>query len=317
MASAFTLRPPSQSGHPDTGIFNFSLTKEINATIVNIKVAQLHHYHNHPFKIYPQERLESMCESIRANGILSPLIVQPVNGSENEFEILAGHNRFESAKKAGLAEVPCIVKRGLSADEAYLIVTETNLIQRGVPELSHSERAKALSAHYNAIKRQGKRTDLMKELDIILSGSEEEVTSAPGQKSLCTTGTRFDVSKASVARYVRLGYLIEKFHEILDSEKLSIRAAIELSFLSEQLQSVVYDIICMFGIIPSHKQAKQIRILAESGDGIKNFSDKCKRLLCQNGHTPLQSKNVKFKFKRTEISDFIPKDLDDFNSRFV
>ena len=123
---------------------------------LHIGIEQLVPFADHPFKLYEGRRFADMVESVRANGVLVPIVVRP--GADDQFEILSGHNRVAAAREAGLSEIPAIVREGLTDEEALLIVTETNLIQRSFADLKHSERAVAIAAHHRATKHQGKRT---------------------------------------------------------------------------------------------------------------------------------------------------------------
>ena len=142
---------------------------------------------NHPFSLYEGERFNDMVRSIKDFGVLLPVIVRPLDGAEGTFEILSGHNRINAAKQAGLTEVPAIIKLGLTDDEAELIVTETNLIQRSFAELSHSQRAIALKRHMDAISRQGKRTDLIDEIKKLSNPCEYRESGTS-----CQVGTKSD-----------------------------------------------------------------------------------------------------------------------------
>jgi ParB family chromosome partitioning protein len=126
-------------------------------------------YAHHPFSLYEGQRLHDMAESIRENGILSPVIVRPHLTEAGKFEILCGHNRVNAAKEAGLSTVPAIIKEGLTESEAAFLVTESNLIQRSFADLCHSERAFVLKNHLEAVKDknggQGKRNDLCQFLE--------------------------------------------------------------------------------------------------------------------------------------------------------
>jgi len=129
----------------------------------HINIEKLIPFANHPFKLYEGQRFTDMVESIRTNGILSPIIVRSTDGGK--YEILSGHNRVNAAREAGLTEVTAIVKVGLTDEEALFIVTETNLVQRSFADMKHSERAAALSVLYDAMKKQGYRSDLIEEIE--------------------------------------------------------------------------------------------------------------------------------------------------------
>ena len=116
--------------------------------IVSIPVEEILPFHNHPFRLYEGDRLEDMVQSIREYGVLNPVIVRK---AARGYEMLAGHNRTNAAKIAGLAEVPAIVKTDLSDEDAYVYVIETNLLQRSFAELFPSEKAAVLVARYEKI----------------------------------------------------------------------------------------------------------------------------------------------------------------------
>lgn len=148
--------------------------------IEQIAIDSIKAFHNYPFHLYVGERLNDMVESIREHGILNPIIVLKM---DDGYEMLSGHNRANAAKIAGLSEVPAIIKVGLSESEAYVYVIETNLIQRSFAELLPSEKAAVMAAHYDKVCCQGKRNDIIRELQI-LSGIEPEETSCHNGKKL-------------------------------------------------------------------------------------------------------------------------------------
>ena len=142
---ALTARANNQED--DVGIPSY-LFRKIQSTdtkqagtirVLNLQIDRLVPFKSHPFKLYEGKRFTDMAESIKANGVMLPIIVRPSENSTHE--ILSGHNRVNAAKAAGLDTVPAIVREGLTEDEAKLIVTETNLLQRSFADLSHSERA--------------------------------------------------------------------------------------------------------------------------------------------------------------------------------
>lgn len=239
--------------------------------MTNIKMDKLVPFKNHPFKLYEGERFTNMVESIKANGIIMPAIVRPL---ENEtYEILSGHNRVEAAKVVGLETVPTIVREGLSDDEALLIVTETNLIQRSFADLSHSERAASLAVHHEAIKNQGKRTDLINEIENLLKNDErisenadDETCSHIGNKlkTIEKVGQQYGLSKNSVARYLRVNKLPQFLKDCLDDDRIAFLVAVELSYMQEADQCDLIDIF---------KKNQKLKIDIKKAAFLREFSE--------------------------------------------
>ncbi|MCD8219857.1 MAG: ParB/RepB/Spo0J family partition protein [Ruminococcus sp.] len=154
--------------------------------IREIPCDSLQPYRNHKFTLYKGERLDDMVESIRENGVLSPVIVQPLQNGL--YEILIGHNRWNAAKLAGRSTVPAIVKEGLSESEAEMYVIESNLMQRGFENLATSEQAAVIAQRHSEMFSQGKRSDIIRELQILEHTGEkiEATTSCPVGEKLDT-----------------------------------------------------------------------------------------------------------------------------------
>ena len=134
--------------------------KAVNG-IVSLPVEEIYSFHDHPFRLYEGDRMEDMVQSIRDHGVLNLVIVRK---AARGYEMLAGHNRTNAVKLAGLTEVPAIVKTDLSDEDAYVYVIETNLLQRSFANLLPSEKAAVLGARYEKISSQGKRNDIMQEI---------------------------------------------------------------------------------------------------------------------------------------------------------
>jgi ParB family chromosome partitioning protein len=226
--------------------------------VQQLPISSLKHYKNHTFKLYTGKRLEDLAESIKANGVLQPIIVRPLK--KGKYEILSGHNRVEASKLAGNDTIPAIVREGLTDDEASFIVTETNLLQRSFADLSHSERANALAAHYDAVKHQGKRTDLLSQLQSFINDSDE-TSRQPGEKYNATdeTGKQYGLSARNVSRYVRLSKLIKPLQERMDNGEFSYLAGIELAFIDPQKQSWVHTALEYSDLAVDIERAKVIR----------------------------------------------------------
>lgn len=234
-----------------------------------ISVDKLIPFRDHPFKPYIGKRFDDMVRSIKELGVLEPLIVRTIHG-EQKKEILAGHNRWRGAIEAGITEVPFILKEDISDEEAMLIVTETNLIQRSFTDLSHSERALALAQHYNAIKAQGKRSDLIAEVKMLLNTgeiSENPISRPVGEKLNADdkTGKEFGLSARNVSRYLRINELVSDLKDRVDDDSIGIRAGVELSYLCEDNQLYLVDIINNHKVKIDEKLAIELRDMESKG----------------------------------------------------
>lgn len=195
-------------------------------------------FHNHPFRLYEGERFNDMVESIREHGVLNPVIVQKtVEG----YEMLAGHNRWNAAKIVGIKEIPAIVKEGLSEEEAYVYVIETNLMQRSFTDLLPSEKAAVLAERYDKVLYQRHREDIVKELEELEGGSKggHDVHHSKNRDGL---GEEYGLSGRSVARLLRVNELVPELKEQLDNGKLNFVAAVQLSYAAEEVQKAVVEI---------------------------------------------------------------------------
>lgn len=213
---------------PDTA------TAPLQGGIMEMDFAQMESFPNHKFKLYEGQQLTDMVESIRQFGILLPIILW--HTEDGKYVILSGHNRRNAAQLAGLTQGPVLIKENLTHDEAVLIVTETNLRQRSFGDMCHSERAYCLAQHYEALKSQGKRNDLISEIELLLNphDTEENSTSSQVGAKLRTDekiGQDYALSKNSVSRYIRIAGLIEPLISQVDTGDIPFLAAYDLSFI--------------------------------------------------------------------------------------
>ena len=248
----------------NTPQFDLSAMLTQQTAVQQIPCEMLHPYHNHKFELYTGERLEDMVASIKENGVLSPIIVQP---DGDGYEILIGHNRWNASKLAGLPSVPAIIKAGLTEDEAEMYVIESNVMQRGFENLRISEQAAAVALRHNEMFSQGKRNDILRELELLENHNaevEESTLTPVGSKldSGKTVGAEYGVSKGSVIRLIRINKLIDRLKALVDSGDIAIRTGVELSFLSEDTQAVVAE--CAVEDKIEYKIAKMLRASAES-----------------------------------------------------
>ena len=234
--------------------------------IVSIPVEEIHPFHDHPFRLYEGDRLEDMVQSIREHGVLNPVIVRK---AARGYEMLAGHNRTNAAKIAGLTEVPAIVKTDLSDEDAYVYVIETNLLQRSFAEMLPSEKAAVLVARYEKISSQGKRNDIRQEIEDLEKNCGHDVHKSRQrtcghdvhklQKSRDGLGEEYGMTGRNIARYMRLDRLIPEFKDAVDKGTLAMVAAVDLSYLNVKIQKLIQQVAEAEGKKLKLKQAVELR----------------------------------------------------------
>ena len=204
---------------------------------VVIPVEKLHPFDGHPFKVKDDDEMNTLIESIQTQGILSPLIVRPIENTE-EYEVVSGHRRLHAAQKAGITEVPAWIY-ALDRDAAAIAVVDSNLHRE---HILPSEKAFAYKLKADALKHQGQRTDI----------TSEQI--AP-KLSTEVIGEQEGISKDTVKRYIRLTYLIPEFLEKMDEGEIALSVGVELSFLDESSQREVLEQCEMNDCTPSYSQA--------------------------------------------------------------
>lgn len=211
-----------------------------------------------PFKPYTEEKLLELAESIEQRGVIEPICVRPL--PDGRMQILAGHNRVEAAKLAGLTTIPAQI-RMLDDNEAKLLMLDSNLQHR--EKLSIKEKALAYSERLTTLRKmgfhQGRRTDLT---------SPPVVEKLSGKDALTTSqaGKEYGESHEQVRRYIRLTELIKPLLDLADAEKLSLRAGVELSYLTQEQQAQLLQIMEDVGCkAPSMAQAAKLRELSQHG----------------------------------------------------
>lgn len=189
-----------------------------------IKIDQIFPFENHPFKVLDDDRMTELVESIKLNGVLSPVIVRP--DDEGTYEMISGHRRMHAAKLAGLTTIPAIVKE-MTNDEAVVLMVDAN-IQR--EEILPSERAFSLKMKMEAMNRQGQRTDLTLGRDVP-KWSHEEI------------GEEAGISGRQVKRYIRLTELVPELLDLVDEKKLGMMLAVDISFFDKEIQHWLFEYI--------------------------------------------------------------------------
>ena len=205
---------------------------------VAIPVEKLHPFDGHPFKVKDDDEMNTLIESIQVHGILSPLIVRPIENTDG-YEVISGHRRLHAAQKAGITEVPALIY-ALDRDAAAIAVVDSNLHRE---HILPSEKAFAYRMKLEAMSRQGHRSDLTSDQ----LGRKLETAEIIAQQS--------DDSKSQVRRYIRLTYLIPEFLEKMDRNEIALSVGVELSFLDESSQREVLEQCAINDCTPSYSQA--------------------------------------------------------------
>ena len=205
---------------------------------VAIPVEKLRPFAGHPFKVKDDDEMNTLIESVQTQGLLSPLIVRPIENTD-EYEVISGHRRLHAAQKAGITEVPALIY-ALDRDAAAIAVVDSNLHRE---HILPSEKAFAYRMKLEAMSRQGHRSDLTSDQ----LGRKLETAEIIAQQS--------DDSKSQVRRYIRLTYLIPEFLEKMDRNEIALSVGVELSFLDESSQREVLEQCAINACTPSYSQA--------------------------------------------------------------
>jgi ParB family chromosome partitioning protein len=225
-------------------------------------------FRGHAFHLYTGERLNDMVESIRQNGILIPLIIRRISDDPDfEYEMLSGHNRKNAGILAGLEGSLCIVKDGITDDEALMYVVETNLMQRSFSDMLPSERAAALALRYSKMFAQGKRNDIARELQMLSGDLTDDATCGTEFHKLLSRddlGEKYKLTGRSIANYIRINKLIHALKVRLDNNVFTIKAGVSLSFLPEHEQRLVDAAMASMKNKLSDNMASEIRKMYES-----------------------------------------------------
>ena len=215
-----------------------------------ISINKLHAFENHPYKVQDNEEMESLAESIKEHGIVSPVIVRPLENTKDEYEIISGHRRVMASKKAGISEVPALVV-SLDRDAAAIVLVDSNLHRE---HILPSEKAFAYKMKAEALAHKGFRADLT---------SEQLAPKLATEQIAEDVGT----SKDTIKRYIRLTNLIPEILKYVDEGRISFTPAVELSYLNEQEQHDLLEQIEQSDCTPSLSQACRFKKISQ-GEGL-------------------------------------------------
>ena len=215
---------------------------------VNIPVSKLRPFEGHPFKVKDDAEMNTLIESIQTQGVLTPLIVRPVENTD-EYEVISGHRRLHAAVKAGITEVPALIY-ALDRDSAAIAVVDSNLHRE---HILPSEKAFAYKMKLDAMSRQGFRSDLTSDQ----VGRKLETADIIAQQS--------DDSKTQVRRYIRLTHLIPELLDLMDEGKIALMVGEALSYLGDEEQYAVLEECEMNDCTPSYAQAVEMKKRYQDG----------------------------------------------------
>ena len=215
-----------------------------------IAIDKLHAFENHPYKVQDNEEMEALAESIKEHGIVSPVIVRPLENTKDEYEIISGHRRVMASKKAGISEVPALVV-SLDRDAAAIVLVDSNLHRE---HILPSEKAFAYKMKAEALAHKGFRADLT---------SEQLAPKLATEQIAEDVGT----SKDTIKRYIRLTNIIPEILKYVDEGRISFTPAVELSYLNEQEQHDLLEQIEQSDCTPSLSQACRFKKISQ-GEGL-------------------------------------------------
>ena len=214
-----------------------------------IPIDKLHDFDGHPFKVTDNEDMDKLVESIKSQGIINPLIVRLKDNTIDEYEVISGHRRLHASKRAGLTEVPALIYP-YTKTEAAIAVVDSNLHRE---RILPSEKAFAYKMKMEALKEQGKRTDLTSSQVATKSDTATEI------------GKAVNESRDQVFRYIRLTNLIPELLQLVDEERIALTPAVELSYLKEQEQYDLLSTIESEDCTPSLSQSIRLKKLSQVG----------------------------------------------------
>ncbi|MBQ9849803.1 MAG: ParB/RepB/Spo0J family partition protein [Clostridia bacterium] len=209
---------------------------------VNIPLEKIRPFEGHPYKVIDNEEMNALIESVQEQGILSPLIVRPLENTEDEYELISGHRRLRAAQKAGAKNVPVFIY-AVSRDDAAIMLVDSNLHRE---HILPSEKAFAYKLKLEALKHQGR-------------------TSVQVGPKLTADSISEDDSASQVKRFIRLTYLIPELLDLVDEGRIALTPAVELSYLTEEQQYSLLGTIEVEDRTPSLSQAVRFKKLSQAG----------------------------------------------------
>lgn len=258
-----------------------------NEMLTDVPLTQIRDFLHHPYLVKDDESMDELVESIKERGLIQPVIIRPVENGM--YEMVSGHRRKRAFEIAGYEKIPARVKE-MSRDEAILSMVDSNL-QRDT--VLPSEKARAYKMRLDAMKRQGKRTDLTLSPTGTKLRSDQQLADEVGE------------SRNQIQRLIRLNYLVPEMLDLVDEGKVAMRPAVEISHLPEEIQYDLLEAMEYNEATPSHDQTIRMRKAYQEGnlttEVVENIMEEPK---------PNQKEKSPFRDKRIEgaIPKGVPKE---------
>ncbi len=280
---------------------NFKSVEELLGVVneeaaMDIEICKISGFKGHPFKVIDDDKMQELVESIKVNGVLSPVLIRPTG--MDTYEMISGHRRLHAAELAGLTAIPSII-REMTDDEAVIAMVDAN-IQR--EELMPSEKAFAYKMKLEAMKHQGDRTD-------ITSGQNgQKLTGAVSRDILAD---QVGESSKQIQRYIRLTELIPELLEYVDLKRITFTSAVEISYLDQEIQKWLFEYIRDNGLV----KPKQIALLREAcKTGIMTEG---KLIAILNDSQPGRTPSTKNLISEKKLRKYFPSDYTEEDMRSV
>ncbi len=280
---------------------NFKSVEELLGVVneeaaMDIEIYKISGFKGHPFKVIDDEKMQELVESIKINGVLSPVLIRPTG--MDTYEMISGHRRLHAAQLAGLTAIPSII-REMTDDEAVIAMVDAN-IQR--EELLPSEKAFAYKMKMDAMKHQGDRTD-------ITSGQNGQKSAGSVSRDLLAD--QVGESSKQIQRYIRLTELIPELLEYLDLKRIQFTSAVEISYLDKEIQKWLFEYIRDNGLV----KPKQIALLREAcKTGIMTEG---KLIAILNDSQPGRTPSTKNLISEKKLRKYFPADYTEEDMRSV
>lgn len=280
---------------------NFKSVEELLGVVneeaaMDIEIYKISGFKGHPFKVVDDEKMQELVESIKVNGVLSPVLIRPTG--RDTYEMISGHRRLHAAQLAGLTAIPSII-REMTDDEAVIAMVDAN-IQR--EELLPSEKGYAFKMKLEAIKHQGERADLT---------CAQNGHKCDGMKSRDIVAESAGVSKNQVSRYIRLTELIPELLEYVDLKRIPVTSGVEISYLDQEIQKWLFEYIRDNGLV----KPKQIALLREAcKTGIMTEG---KLIAILNDSQPGRTPSTKNLISEKKLRKYFPTDYTEEDMRSV